>query len=847
MRKLTLVAASTMALAVAQSASAQDATGQRATPPAAQPDETADDHGIADIIVTATRQSTNLQSTPISITAVTSETLAERSITRVSDLAAIVPNATFRKAQGAFGPGVTAFIRGIGQQDTSLGAEPGVAYYIDDVYYPLLLGSNFDLLDLDHVEVLRGPQGTLFGRNALAGAVNIVSKQPSLTEPSAYVEVTTGQYNRIDVRAGFSVPLASTLGLSVSAVSKNRQGYQDRLDFRCEMVRRGTPALAGNFPYQDGLLIPGNNSTPDNCVTGHLGGEEVRALRGSLRWEPSARVSLTITGDYTQDNSENPADQLVAVPAPAAASNNVRTAATTFGPGFAYDNRFLTGNAFTTFATYADPIAAGRVIASNTFYNGFNAGVARGGMAFSPKIDLDNWGISGKLVVGLTDDIDLTAVIGHRDLDETHAFDVDGSPLVIEHTLANIGEHYTNAELRLSGTSDLVDWVAGGFYFKGKGFNHALTYSPQNAALRIQNTTYSPTSKAVFANATVHPFEGFNVTLGGRYSDDEKKVDFNNSNDTNIGNIIFKVTPEKKRFDWKLGTDYHVTDGTMLYASAATGARLPGFNARPLQPSQVTSYPGDETMAYEIGVKTDLFAHRLRVNATAFYTDYKTRITTVQGQEYAIGANGQPTAGASLAIPLAIGGEGATTCRALTAAEVAAGTPGFQCIGRNYYVNTPGKSKGVELEIEANPIDGLSLNATLGYAHFSSADLRVATRANDRLAGVPEWTASAGIQYKLPVDALHGAITPRLDWFYTGTIAQSAQRNDYNQPAYSVFNGRITYSNDDHDFSISAGATNLFNQFYYRNFFVYQDIGFPNVNGQPGPPREWFLTFGKKF
>src|SRR5690606_16497168 len=146
------------------------------------------DAGIADIVVTATRQSTNLQDTPIAITAVTAETLEERGMKSVTDLTAVVPNAEFRRTHGAFGPGVSASIRGIGASDTNIGNDPVVAYYIDDIYYPTLLGSNFDLLDIDHVEVLRGPQGTLFGRNSLAGAVNIVSKQPNFNETSSYVQ-----------------------------------------------------------------------------------------------------------------------------------------------------------------------------------------------------------------------------------------------------------------------------------------------------------------------------------------------------------------------------------------------------------------------------------------------------------------------------------------------------------------------------------------------------------------------------------------------------------------------------------------------------------------------------------
>src|SRR5699024_5544308 len=103
---------------------------------------------LEDIVVTATRQATNLQDTPIAITSV-------------------VPNAQFRRVQGAFGPGVSAFIRGIGSGDTGLAGETAVAFYVDDVYYPVLLGANFDLLNVDHIEVLRGPQGTLFGRNSL--------------------------------------------------------------------------------------------------------------------------------------------------------------------------------------------------------------------------------------------------------------------------------------------------------------------------------------------------------------------------------------------------------------------------------------------------------------------------------------------------------------------------------------------------------------------------------------------------------------------------------------------------------------------------------------------------------
>ena len=226
----------------AAAAEADEAAGPR-------PSETGSS-GVEEIIVTATRQAMSLQQVPIAITAVKAETLEQRGITQVGDLTSVVPNAQFQEVQGAFGPGVSAFIRGIGSGDTSLGGESAVAFYIDDVYYPLLLDANFDLLDTDHIEVLRGPQGTLFGRNALAGAVNIVGKQPSPTETTGYAEFTTGDLNRSDMRAGFNVPLGDTAALMVSAMSKQREGYVKILNFTCEMSLRGTPQLAGSFPSQ---------------------------------------------------------------------------------------------------------------------------------------------------------------------------------------------------------------------------------------------------------------------------------------------------------------------------------------------------------------------------------------------------------------------------------------------------------------------------------------------------------------------------------------------------------------------------------------------------------------------
>lgn len=809
---------------------------------------------LAEVVVTATRQETNLQETPLAITAVAGEVLAERSIETLSDLGSIVPNTDLRQSHPAFGKGVTAFIRGVGQGDTNLNAEPGVAYYIDDVYYPLLFGSNFDLLDLERVEVLRGPQGTLFGRNALAGAISLVSKAPDPAQLSAYAELTTGAYQRLDLRGGINLPLGDRTALRVSAVSKKREGYVERLDFRCEMERRGTPELAGNFPYAESLLIDTANFTPESCGIGTLGGEDVHAARAQLLWNATDKLALTLTGDWLQDNSENAADELLSVNAVAAANaQNVSRAAATFtAPGgalFAYDSRFLIPeNHNQIYSTWGDPIPAGAVIPVTAGLQYYNGTVVRGGFRYRPVSPLTNWGLSGRGVYRFTDDIALTAVVGYRSVDTVFSNDTDGSPLALETTRNNSGEQYWSGEVRLAGHTGQFDWVGGLFLFEGDGYVRTRLAAPMSGQLRYQTHTYEPSSRAFFANLVWHPLDKLGVTAGARYSDDKNDVHYSNLQDqVPTGDIVFDVTPQDERWDWKFGLDYQFTDEFMAYASASTGFRLPTFNARPFQPSQVTQISGEDVIAYELGLKTDWFDNRLRVNLAGFYTDYKTRPASLAGQEYQLGPNGQPLSGNSVTIPLPGGPDGSTTCRVRTAQEISSGVAGFTCIARTYYYNNPARVRGVEAEFEARPMNRLSLTGTVGYTTFDSKDINAPTRVNKRVTGIPEWNASAGAQYEFDAPALGGTIVPRLDWYYTGSIAFSASRTDYNEPAYSVFNARIAYRNTDHDLELALGATNLFDKFYYRNMFTLRDFGLPMDLGQPGPPREWFLSVRKNF
>ncbi len=254
-----------------------------------------------------------------------------------------------------------------------------------------------------------------------------------------------------------------------------------------------------------------------------------------------------------------------------------------------------------------------------------------------------NYGASAKVVYDFTDSLHLTMIGGYRNYDTRFSFDVDGSPIALENTRNNSGEHDTTAEARLAGKNSWLDWVGGVFYYEGAGYVHAVLVSPYLGLMRYQNNIYTPKSEAAYVNLDIHPLNKLTLTVGTRYSDDKKEVAYSNLQDgVPAGNIIFNVTPKDSRFDWKAGASYQLNDLSMVYTSAATGFRLPSFNSRPLQPDQVQQVPGDQTLAYELGLKTDLFNRKLRFNGDVFYTDYQVRPTGVSGQEYAIGPDGNP-------------------------------------------------------------------------------------------------------------------------------------------------------------------------------------------------------------
>lgn len=223
------------------------------------------------IVVTAQFREQALQDTPLAITAMDAEMLTARNQDDIEAVARQAPSVTLNEMGGAYGNSMGASIRGIGQFDFNPAYEPGVGMYIDDVYYSSLTGANFDLLDLERVEILRGPQGTLTGRNSIGGAIKLFSKKPS-PDSSAFAEASYGSRNRIEVRAGANFSLADSLYARISGVHKSQDGYVDQIDYGC--ANPGNP---------EGILPA--VTTNNDCVVDKLGEVNYSGLRGALRHE----------------------------------------------------------------------------------------------------------------------------------------------------------------------------------------------------------------------------------------------------------------------------------------------------------------------------------------------------------------------------------------------------------------------------------------------------------------------------------------------------------------------------------------------------------------------------------
>ena len=793
--------ASLAVLAIASGAHAQAAPAAPAAPAAAA----AANQGntIAEVVVTAQFRQQNLQKTPLAITAVTQQMLEARNQTSLAQITAQAPNVTLAPNGAAFGSSMVAFIRGIGQTDFNLAVEPGVGIYVDDVYYPTLTGSLLDLLDLDRVEILRGPQGTLAGKNSIGGAIKLYSQKPNGSN-TGYIEGTFGSLNRLNGRAAGDFTLVpDQLFARISVASENHDGYVTRLDYAC--------------------THPGSNLKTlvvgDGCTLGHDGDQHVSNGRLALRWTPNDRFEANVSGSITDDNSDVQANTLVKV-APGALGLPFQSVYTTgvngqpvfFGP------RFIPTNPYTSYGTYTSN-AASTIFGPNPYAP----------ITVPPINHLYESNAAVTLDYKLADNLHLKSITGYQYYQNQFAEQTDASPIGVEILLQKQVHHSVSQELRLSGNySTIVDYTVGGFYLDQNGGLQARVGLPWVAFDFTHGPDSTPASTgAAYADATWHVVDKLDLSGGVRYSDETKDYTYyrHNPDGTPITNpagyngILTGLSGTTAHFhgghtDYRVALQYQFTPDIMAYVDTATGYKGGGVNPRPFVLGQAVSFQPETLTAYEGGLKTYLLDRMMRLNLAGFYNEYNSIQLALSSCPQQSGGN----AAIPCALPANVG---------------------------NAHVS------GFEAETEIHPLTGLEIDGSLSYLNFKYISITNAAATGISLAMktpyTPDWKWSLGAQYTIDMGQ-YGTLTPRMDVSYQAAeFTNPINDPKWNQiPQYTMGNARITYRAPTGGWSAWIEVTNFTNQLYYLTLFdLHSSAGY--VNGQPAMPREWSMTVKKVF
>ncbi|WP_353226783.1 TonB-dependent receptor [Novosphingobium sp.] len=769
---------------------------------------------VEEIIVTAQFRREKVQDTPIAITAITGATLEARSQSSLVDIGKQAPSVQLTDLGGAFGPSMAATIRGVGQGDFDPALEPGVGIYIDDVYYASLMGSNMGLIDLDRVEVLRGPQGTLSGRNSEGGSIKMYSKKPG-PDTDGYATVGYGSYKAIDFRAGANLTLLKdALWARISGVAHDDQGYMYREDYGCVFPASGVPSTTAA------------NGT--GCVTGRQGGKSYAAGRLALRYAPAgSRVEVNAVADYTRDTSQVAATRLLQVNDALAKGCSscavVGGVDPVTGGKIFLNSGFIPTDPYVTYANRTDTINGRTLSAPDHSYT-------------------TSWGLAATIDWALNDTMAIKSITAYRAFDTTYSEDNDSSPAQVSLGFEHLFQHQVSEELRLSGSigaNKIFEYTVGGYYFKQK--TTYPTHQLLNYAGGLEfygNDPVDASSKAAFVNGVFHIIPGLDFNGGVRYTKEDKTYTYSRLGADGIhpAGLIGSVNGQSSTYsgnhwDYRANLSYKFTRDIIAYANYSTGFKGGGTNPRPFfgpnpfgpgttcgpagSPApncQLQTFGPEQLKAYEIGLKTSFLDRKVTLNLSGYINDVSQLQATL-----------------------------------LSCPQFSPAPFGFLCALPVNAGNA--RIKGIEIETVLHPVAGLTIDGSFSYIDFKYKNINPTTgiTGNSVAPGIPQHTKWAfGAQYMIPT-AGEGSVTPRIDvthqdFEYTNVL--NAATNVL--PAYTLVNARLTWVSSDKSWEVAAVATNLANKNYLTSTFdLYASAGF--VYGTVGRPREFNLSIKRKF
>lgn len=534
---------------------------------------------VQDIVVTAQKSRTNVQRTAIAISAVGGDALRTQQVADIQGLAQSLPSVNFGQTTG----NARIAIRGVGLDNISLGNEGRVAYHVDGVYVSRPAAALASFYDVERVEVLRGPQGTLYGRNATGGAVNVITTSPGNTL-AGYGEATYGNYNAKKVEAGFGGPLANWLSGRLSFQVVDRDGY-------------GRNVVRG----------------------GDIDDQSTQAVRGQLRIRPTSGVDLTLAADYfREDDHAYVLHYLGDGSRPAAATGTTPALTGATPKGLRVGG--IVSNDPRDLASDVQPFNR------REFYN----------VTANLKIDLgavDFSAISGyrHSEYHTQSDLDVTSapIAVYDQLERSRTFSQE---VRLNGSLGGSSEWmlggYYFSESYFGGTRIPLDPLATGSNVPGSTLPAPTSLRQGNYTMGDQDTR----AVAAFGNAKIPLTASLALRIGARYSSERKKVD-----EERYLNLVTPYPPfvgffpplpaggvrgQQSRtwnsFTPSVTLEYEPRRGLFLYATYAKGFKSGGFNLGNLQPS----FEPEKITDYEAGIRADWLDGRLRTNVSGFYYDY---------------------------------------------------------------------------------------------------------------------------------------------------------------------------------------------------------------------------------
>jgi iron complex outermembrane receptor protein len=774
---------------------------------------------IEEIVVTARKTSESLQSTPVAVTALNEIMLAQAQVTELSDLQRTTPSLSIMS--GGTGSSALVFlsIRGNAQVSPSGGTDPAVATYVDGVYLARPTGGNVDMFDVSQAEVLRGPQGTLFGRNTTGGALNIKTNDPT-GEFEGYVRGEVGNYDHRKVEAVVNLPIIGDELAARFAVRYNeRDGFGD---YR-------------SYSDPDGFFFNGLNREASDI-------DKNTYARGKIKWEPAdLNFDATLGFDWSEFEDRGQRTQVMGFnPDGAGGMAGLIANALGFNP-----SHFIAQQKFGD--TYWN--------VDNSSVNPYPANAKLG----TPGSTNEGNGIYLDVNVELGD-VNLKSITAYREASSSGTVDLDGTPLQLLSFHSQWDQNQISQEFQLSGNvNDDLDWITGLYYFQEDSKDFSMNRfggGDMLAALGVPNTVpmalggarlsnndavHDNVSYGAFAQANYSFTEKLRGTLGFRYTFDKRETKIFSQDpivQPGITTPDCKVLPQdrddgvtcKRTQDadfeypaWIVSLDYQATDDLFLYAKTSGASMAGGWNFRT---SANPSFDPEQVKDIELGFKADLFDGMVRLNGAFFYmkaSDQQRQVNIAEGL-----------------IPVT-------------------------------FIRNAGQSeaKGAEFELTWLPWEGMTINASLSlldmeYKKYESDELITSgpnqgqivrlDRSRENAPHAPETTFSIGATQTVPT-AL-GELDLHVDyyrvdetWFqdstvnpYEGEAVQARQREEkrWNSiPDYELINAQATLRTNGGNWELSLWGKNLTDEKHYSSIGNYWDA-FGTAVRYVGDPR----TFG---